>query len=135
MNQSRMPVPASPPRAGSAADTRGLGWGIASLVAGVLAPVLGILSLPLYFFAASGPLMHRATPPEPAGFLLMALLLAVTAGLLAVASAVTGIVALRRSRQLNPGRITGIIGLGCTAFVVLAGLWMWAAVAGPWFSA
>ena len=115
-------------------DTRGLGWGGTSLAAGILAPVLGILSVPLYFLGVAGPLMHGAAPREPAGFLLSSLLLACVAGLLAVASAVTGVVAVRRSRQLTPGRITGIIGLGCTAFVVLAGLWMWAAAAGPWFS-
>jgi hypothetical protein len=135
MNQPRRPTPAGPAHEGSPADARGLGWGIASLVAGVLAPVLGILSLTAYFLAAAGPLMHRASPRGPAGFLLGALLLAVLAGLLAAASAVSGIVALRASRRLNTGRIAGIVGLACTAFGVLAGLWMWAALAGPWFSA
>jgi hypothetical protein len=93
MDQPRQPTPAGPAHEGSPADARGLGWGIASLVAGVLAPVLGILSLTAHFLAAAGPLMHRASPRGPAGFLLGALLLAV---------------------------------LACTAFGVLAGLWMWA---------
>lgn len=137
MSQPTTPEPAArlragPRRAVPPADTRGIAWGITSLTAGVLAPVLGILSIPLYFLAASGPMMHGAAPREPAGFLLAALLLACLAGLLALAAAVTGIVALRRSPPLTPGRTTGTIGLGCAAFVVLAGLWMWLAVAGQW---
>ena len=118
-----------PPQAGATPASRGLASGITSLASAVMAPVLAVLSLPFLFLVAAEPLAPVLVS-EPGRYRVALAVLLSFAAALAVTSAVTGILALRLSANPSAGRVTGIIGLGFTAFSALAALWMGAAISG-----
>ena len=116
------------------ADSRGLAAGITSLASAVLAPVAAMFSLSALIMAAAEPLLANVPVRDTSGYWAMLIVLAgILAGLL-LTSVIAGIVAIRRSRRMSAGRITGLLGLAFTAFNLTGGLWTWAGVAGPWFT-
>ncbi|WP_052500640.1 hypothetical protein [Arthrobacter sp. SPG23] len=122
--------PAAPQR--PSADSRGLAAGITSLVCAVLAPVAAMVGLSTFIMAAAEPLMANVPLADTSGYwALLTILVCLLAGLV-LTSVITGIVAIKRSRRMNAGRITGLLGLAFTTFNLTGGMWTWAGLAGPW---
>jgi hypothetical protein len=105
MSYQAVPGPAySPQRPPS--DTRGLGAGIASIVCAVLAPVIALVGV--LTFMAFGLFGH----PIPFEVVQMVV------GLLELLAVVCGVVAIKRAKRMNAGRITGIIGVAIAGLAV-----------------
>ncbi len=88
-------------------DRRGLAAGIASIVCAVLAPAVVYVNLLVFVI-----LMIFEKVPPIADVL-------VVAGVLDLLAIGCGVLAIRRSRRMNAGRITGTIGLCITGSFVL----------------
>lgn len=108
------PLGPQPPRI----DRRGLGAGITSIVTAVLAPLAALLSVPLGFLSLAAQMTRYSGSDE--SWWVAALVLIIAAAVLGLTAVISGLLAVFRSRRLNAGRVTGLIGLGIVALTMFA---------------
>ncbi|GAA3285040.1 hypothetical protein [Paenarthrobacter aurescens] len=91
----------------------GLGAGITSIIAAVLAPIAAVVSIPLGIAAVASAMSRYNEGNDSWWF--GALILAGISVVLAIVAVVSGLIAVFRAGRMNAGRITGIIGLAIMA--------------------
>ncbi|MFH5878882.1 hypothetical protein [Arthrobacter sp. NA-172] len=107
---------------GQTTDGRGLGAGLTSLTASLLAPGAAAVTVPIGLLSALMMLSPYGGTSDR--YWIVALIMGGIPGLLGMLAVVTGIVAIIRSRRMNAGRITGIVGLSIMALNIVGTAFM-----------